>query len=95
MKCSELAFVLRCLSKYGRVATFEWIWESGWLEDDEVPAAVWEALQLNASSLQKLDISLSKTDGANWVRLALSLSPQRTLNHSSDRVNSRLMHTDV
>ena len=66
-KCEELAFVLRALSKHGRLTTFEWLWEAGWLDEDEVPRSVWEALESNAPSLQKVDIALSKADGASLV----------------------------
>ena len=66
-KCEDLAFVLRSLSHHGRLATFEWLWEPGWLDDDEVPVSVWEALEINAPSLEKVDIALSKADGATWV----------------------------
>lgn len=67
MKCDELAFVLRAMSSYGRLSTFEWLWEPGWLDDDQVPLPVWEAIRLNAHSLQKVDVALSKADGESWV----------------------------
>ncbi|KAJ3524319.1 hypothetical protein NM688_g8584 [Phlebia brevispora] len=66
-KCRDLAYVLRVLSQYGRLEKFEWLWESGWLENDAVPLAVWDALAMNAPSLKKLDIALSSADGACWA----------------------------